>query len=129
LIALATASLGIVNTMVMSIIERRKEIGILRSLGADARDIRFLFLVESGVMGALGSLAGILSGWVATRIISVIAQAVMRHEGVPTFELFALPLWLILGAFTFGTIISILAGLYPAGRAARVDPVEALRGE
>lgn len=129
LIALLTASLGIVNTMVMSIMERRKEIGILRSLGADGRDIRLLFLVESAVMGALGSIAGILSGWIATRIISAVGQAIMRHRDIPTFEPFALPIWLILVAFAFGTVVSILAGLYPAGRAARVDPVEALRSE
>jgi len=129
LIALITASLGIVNTMVMSITERRKEIGVLKSLGADERDIRWLFLVESGVIGMIGTVMGIFSGWVITRIVSAIAQGYMRREGIPEMELFSLPPWLILIALGVGIGVSVLAGFYPAARAARVDPVEALRNE
>jgi putative ABC transport system permease protein len=129
LIALVTASLGIVNTLVMSIIERRKEIGVLKSLGADERDIRRLFLVESAVIGSVGAIIGITFGWVITRIASAIAKSVMAREGVTGVELFALPWWLILIAFSFGLVVSLIAGLYPAARAARVDPVEALRNE
>jgi hypothetical protein len=129
MIALLTASLGIVNTMVMSITERRKEIGILKSLGADEPDIRRLFLVESGVIGAMGTGAGILLGWAVTRIASLIAQAYMRNQGMPEMDLFALPPWLLLIAITIGLGVSVLAGWYPAARASRVDPVEALRGE
>lgn len=129
LIALVTASLGIVNTMVMSIIERTREIGILKSLGAEDRDIRVLFLAESGMIGAVGAAAGIVFGWLITRVAAVIARAIMEKQGIPKFELFALPPWLILTAFLFGLIVSLTAGLYPAARAARVDPVEALRNE
>ena len=129
LIALITASLGIVNTMVMSIIERKREIGLLKSLGADERDIRILFLFESGVIGALGALTGIFFGWLITRLASLVARAIMARQGVEEMELFALPVWLILTAFLFGLIVSLLAGFYPASRAARVDPVEALRNE
>ncbi len=129
LIALLTASLGIINTMVMSITERRREIGILKSLGADEGDIHRLFLFESGVFGFMGTAGGVLTGWTATRIISAVAQAYMRNEGFPAVELFALPVWLILIAFAVGVGVSVLAGLYPAARAARVDPVEALRND
>ena len=129
LIALITASLGIVNTMVMSITERRREIGVLKSLGADELDIRGLFLVESGVIGVLGTVAGLTFGWVITRIVSAVAQAYMRSEGIPVMDLFALPVWLILIALGVGIGVSVLAGFYPAARAARVDPVEALRNE
>ncbi len=129
LIALVTASLGIVNTMVMSIIERTREIGILKSLGAEERDIRVLFLAESGMIGSIGAAAGIVFGWLITRVAAVIARAFMEKEGIPRFELFDLPLWLILTAFLFGLLVSLVAGLYPAARAARVDPVEALRNE
>ena len=129
LIALITASLGIVNTMVMSINERRREIGVLKSLGADDSDIRRLFLIESGVMGVLGTAGGILFGWIITRIVSAIAQAYMKSEGIPPLDLFALPVWLILIALGIGVGVNMLAGWYPAARAARVDPVAALRNE
>ena len=129
LIALVTASLGIVNTMVMSINERRREIGILKSLGAYETDIRALFLVESGVIGFLGTSGGIAFGWIITRIASAIAQGFMEKEGIPTVDLFALPIWLIGIALTVGVAVSVVAGLYPAARASRVDPVAALRND
>ena len=129
LIALITASLGIVNTMVMSIIERKREIGLLKSLGADERDIRILFLFESGVIGALGAVTGIIFGWLITRLASLVARTIMARQGLDEMELFDLPGWLVLTAFLFGLIVSLLAGFYPASRAARVDPVEALRNE
>jgi putative ABC transport system permease protein len=129
LIALVTASLGIVNTMVMSIVERRKQIGVLKSLGADDNEIRLMFLVESGVIGSLGAIAGIIFGWIISRVASLIAKAYMAREGVGEFELFALPLWLVLIALAFGLVVSLLAGYYPARRAARIDPVIALRNE
>lgn len=129
LIALITASLGIVNTMIMSITERRREIGVLKSLGADELDIRLLFLVESAVIGVLGTAAGILFGWTITRIVSAVAQAYMKSQGIPPMDLFALPAWLILIALGVGVGVSVVAGFYPAARAARVDPVEALRND
>lgn len=129
LIALTTASLGIVNTMVMSILERRREIGVLKSLGADDRDIRVLFLAESGMIGIMGATIGTVFGWVISRIASAIAKMFMAKEGIPQAELFALPVWLILIALALGLGVSLLAGLYPASRAARVDPIEALRND
>lgn len=129
LVALITAALGIVNTLVMSIAERRREIGIFISLGADARDIRLLFLVESAVIGLVGSVFGIALGWLVTRVASGIAKAIMVRQGVPPMEVFALPPWLILMAVGIGLGVSLVAGSYPAARAAKVDPVEALRGE
>jgi putative ABC transport system permease protein len=129
LIALATASLGIINTLVMSITERRREIGILKSLGAHESNIRMLFLVESSIIGAIGSTLGIILGWIGTRIVAAIMKTVMAREDMPIFDPFAMPLWLIALAFAFGVLVSLIAGLYPAARAARVDPVEALRNE
>jgi hypothetical protein len=126
-IALITASLGIVNTMVMSILERTREIGVLKSLGADDGDIRLMFLVESGLMGIIGAAIGIVFGYAITRLATAIAHSYMAKEGVPLFEIFSFPLWLVAGALAFGLIVSLAAGLYPSSRASRVDPVEALR--
>jgi len=129
LIALITASLGIVNTMVMSIIERTREIGVLKSLGADDRDIRVLFLAESGMIGSIGAVFGIAVGWLITRVAYLVAYMILQQKDLPPmpFDPFSLPWWLILTAFAFGLVVSLLAGLYPAARASRVDPVEALR--
>jgi putative ABC transport system permease protein len=128
-IALVVASLGILNTMVMSIVERYREIGILKSLGADNGDIRLLYLVESGAIGFIGAVLGLVFGWVITRVGSFIAGYYMQKQGVQFIEMFDLPWWLILFALIFGTAISLLAGLYPANRAAKIDPVRALRNE
>ena len=129
LLALFVASLGIVNTMVMSIIERTREIGILKSLGAQEGQIRLLFLVESGAIGLIGSLGGILLGWLVSRLLSIIIQWYLASQELPTMDMFSLPLWVALAAIGFGVGVSIIAGLYPASRGARVDPVRALRHE
>ncbi len=129
LIAIVVAALGIVNTMMMSIMERTREIGILKSLGAQGGQIRLLFLVESALIGLLGSLGGLVLGWVISRIASYVARQIMESQGGPTMEMFHVPPALALGAIGFGLVVSLLSGLYPAARAARVDPVEALRQE
>jgi len=101
----------------------------LKSLGADEKEIQLTFLVESGTIGAVGAVIGIVLGWIGTRIVALVMEAVMRREDMPVFDPFALPLWLIFVALAFGVAVSVAAGAYPARRAARVDPVEALRGE
>ena len=125
--ALVIASMGIANTLVMAIVERRREIGVLKALGAEEREIRVLFLMESAAIGALGSLAGIALGYAVSRVLSWFLMNWMRAQRIPPMDLFALPVWGILGAIAFGIGVSVLAGLYPAARAARVDPVQALR--
>ncbi len=129
LIALITASLGIANTLIMSILERRREIGVLKALGADDSDIRIMFLVEAACIGVVGSVLGIVTGWLITRLVSFIGRLIMRANEMPEIELFALPLWLIGLGLAFGIIVSLAAGYYPAMRAARLDPVTALRDE
>ncbi len=129
LIALITASLGIANTLIMSILERRREIGVLKALGADDRDVRIMFLVEAGTIGLVGAALGVVFGWLITRLISEIGQAIMRARDVPPVDLFALPLWLIGLGIGFGVLVSLIAGYYPAMRAAKLDPVTALRDE
>ncbi len=126
-IALFVASLGIVNTMVMSILERTREIGILKSLGAQDGHVRLLFLVESALIGLLGSLGGLLLGWVISRVGSFVVKRIMVAQELPPMELFHLPVGIACGAIAFGVAVSLAAGLYPATRAARIDPVLALR--
>jgi putative ABC transport system permease protein len=126
-IALLVAALGIINTMVMSILERTREIGIMKAVGGGETDIRGIFFVEAGVIGLIGGIFGLGLGWLVTRIANVIANVFVAREGGPPMDFFYIPLWLILGAMAFSICVSLLAGLYPAVRASRVNPVEALR--
>ena len=85
--------------------------------------------MESGAIGTIGATVGIIFGWIITRVASGIAKTIMERQDIDPVELFALPVWLILIALGFGLIVSLIAGFYPASRAARIDPVEALRNE
>jgi putative ABC transport system permease protein len=128
-LALAVATLGIVNTLVMAILERRREIGIFKALGADDRDIKQLFFAEAGVIGFLGGIGGILIGWLISRALTFGTNVLLARRSLPPVQITAVPLWLALGAIAFAIVVSLFAGLYPASRAARLNPVEALRYE
>lgn len=128
-LALAVATLGIINTLVMAILERRREIGILKALGAADRDVKQLFFVEAGVMGLLGGTLGAGLGWMIGRAITIGTNLYLKRQGLPGAHVFSVPWWLVLGAIAFAVIVSLAAGLYPATRAARLNPVEALRYE
>jgi putative ABC transport system permease protein len=128
-LALAVASLGIINTLVMAILERRREIGVLKALGAADRDVRRLFFAEAGVMGLAGGLFGVLLGWVIGRAIQLATMIYLKRQGVNPPNIWSVPWWLVLGAVVFAVLVSLVSGIYPASRAARLDPVEALRYE
>jgi len=128
-IALAVSSLGIINTMVMSILERTREIGIMKAIGGSDRDVRGIFMVEAGTIGILGGVAGIILGWSVGRLINIGANIYIERQGGTAGNLFALPWWLIAGSLGFALLVSLIAGSYPARRAARLDPIQALRHE
>jgi len=128
-LALAVASLGIINTLVMAILERRREIGVLKALGAADRDVRQLFFAEAGVMGLAGGLFGVLLGWAIGRAIQFSTMIYLKRQGVNPPNIWSVPWWLVLGAIAFAVVVSLASGIYPASRAARLDPVEALRYE
>jgi putative ABC transport system permease protein len=126
-IALAVSSLGIVNTMVMSILERTREIGIMKAIGGSDRDIRRIFLVEASAIGVMGGVAGVALGWAVGRAINFGANIYIQNQGGTPGNLFSLPFWLIGGAIGFSWAVSLIAGSYPAARAAKLDPIQALR--
>jgi putative ABC transport system permease protein len=126
-IALIVAALGIANTMVMSILERTREIGIMKAIGGSEGEIRMIFFVEAATIGVIGAILGLVLGWLVTRVANLVVNAHLLPEGEMPIDLFYFPIWLIIGAVGFAVMISLVAGLYPATRAARIDPVEALR--
>jgi putative ABC transport system permease protein len=128
-LALAVATLGIINTLVMAILERRREIGILKALGAADRDVEQLFFVEAGVMGLFGGIFGVGFGWFIGRALTWATNIYLHRQNLPSAHVFSVPWWLVLGAIVFAVGVSLAAGLYPATRAARLNPVEALRYE
>ena len=128
-LALAVATLGIINTLVMAILERRREIGILKALGAADRDVKQLFFVEAGVMGLFGGVLGVGFGWFIGQALTWGTNIYLHRQNLPSAHVFSVPWWLVLGAIMFAVVVSLAAGLYPATRAARLNPVEALRYE
>ena len=129
-LALVVASLGIVNTLVMAILERRREIGIMKALGASDRDVKQIFFVEACTMGVLGGALGVGLGWLIGRVINFGTNLYLQRqlEAKPQ-EFWYVPLWLVVGAMIFSLLVSWFAGIYPASRAAKLDPVQALRHE
>jgi putative ABC transport system permease protein len=129
LVALAVAALGITNTMLMSVLERTHEIGVMKALGARDGEVSLLFLVEGALTGVAGSLVGLAASWLVSfpgdRLAEwlVERQTQMRLEGT----VFAFPVWLLLGVPLLVCLVTTAAAVYPARRAARVDPIAALR--
>ena len=127
-ISLLVASFGIANTMIMSILERTREIGIMKAIGAEDREIKLIFFVEAAVIGVVGGVIGVLLAWGIDGLANRLAyRFILKPQGASFIDFFDLPVYLWLGAILFALIVSILAALYPASRAARIDPVRALR--
>ena len=128
-LALAVASIGIVNTLVMAILERRREIGIMKAIGASDSDVKKLFFAEAGAMGILGGIVGVILGWAIGQVINLGTNVYLKRQSLPPEHFWAVPWWLVAFALVFAFAVSLISGLYPASRAARLDPVQALRYE
>jgi putative ABC transport system permease protein len=128
-LALAVASIGIVNTLVMAILERRREIGIMKAIGASDGDVKKLFFAEAGAMGVLGGVLGVALGWIIGHLINLGTNLYLKRQALPPENFWSVPWWLVGAAIIFAFVVSLVSGLYPAARAARLDPVQALRYE
>ncbi|WP_139492133.1 ABC transporter permease [Brevibacillus dissolubilis] len=138
-ISLLVASIGIINTMIMSILERTREIGIMKVIGATVYNIRWLFLIESGFIGLIGGISGLGLAWGAVQLLNYVARSNPEFsnvlggggpggpEGIQ--QLAVVPLWLAGFAVGFAFLIGILAGIFPAFRASRLSPLQAIRSE
>lgn len=133
-IALLVAAIGIANTMTMAILERTREIGLMKAIGASNRDVLSIFLGEAAGIGFLGGLGGVLIGWVTAQLLNIVAANYLAAQaaqggGPPTTIALSTPVWLMLFGLIFATLIGLLSGLYPALRAATLMPVTALKYE
>lgn len=126
-ISLLVGGIGIANTMFMSVMERTRQIGILKALGATYQDIMKLFLIESGLLGFLGGLIGVILGFVGSLALS--GLRILGFGGGGAGVTTEVTWQLLVFALAFSTIVGIVSGLFPARRAAKLQPVEALRYE
>lgn len=130
-VAVIVAALGIINTMLMSVLERTREIGVMKAVGARNRHILTIFLVEGSLIGVVGGLFGLLAGW----LFSLPSDAWMRSLVSERLKLdlkdplFTWPVWLLFGVPMFACLVTTLAAVYPARRATQVNPITALRHE
>lgn len=128
-LALAVASLGIINTLVMAILERRREIGIMKAIGASDSDVKRLFFAEAGVMGLFGGAVGVALGWLIGHAINFGTNVYLQRQDMKPETFWSVPWWLVAAAIVFSIAVSLGSGLWPAARAAKLDPVQALRYE
>ncbi|HVP53761.1 MAG TPA: ABC transporter permease [Candidatus Eisenbacteria bacterium] len=128
-LALAVATLAIINTLVMAVLERRREIGVMKAIGASDQDVKKLFFTEAGAMGFLGGVLGILLGLAIGKAINFGTGIYLHRHQLPAEAVWSMPVWLVGAAIAFSIVVSLVAGLYPASRAARLDPVQTLKYE
>lgn len=128
-IAMLVACLGIINTMMMSILERTREIGIMKAVGARTRDIQNIFLTEAAFIGLIGGSFGLLLGYPGSKIASIVFNNMLKNNGGGGSIQFSIAPYLALGVLAFSIIVAIIAGFFPARRGANLDPVVALRDE
>jgi ABC-type lipoprotein release transport system permease subunit len=129
-LALLVATLGVANTMMMAIYERTREIGVLKALGARNREVRRMFTADAVLLGFIGGVVGLILGTLLGRLVDYIGHLYLAREGVTGIgQMSIVPPWLAIGALIFAAFIGVLGGFYPAARAARLDPVEALKHE
>ena len=133
-IALLVAAIGIANTMTMAILERTREIGLMKAVGANNRHVLSIFLGEAAGIGFLGGLGGIVIAWALGQVLNVLVISYMAGQaaqtgGLPPTSAVVTPVWLPLSALIFATLMGLFSGLYPALSAATLAPMSALKYE
>lgn len=126
IVVLFVAAVGIVNTMIMVIYERTKSIGIMKSIGASRSNIHSIFLYHSGLIGFIGGVMGLIFSFINIKIIEFALKAYLQSKKITEVVTFTMPSWLVIGTLIFSILISVIAGLYPAIRASKMDPIKAL---
>jgi putative ABC transport system permease protein len=127
IVTLMVSAIGMFNTMTVALLERTREIGIMRSIGASKMDILSMFIIESTLMGFCGGVAGIVFGVASGQIITLVANVAAGYLGGKVPDLFEYPLWFLGSVLAFSVLVGFMTGVGPAKRASSLDPYEALR--
>jgi putative ABC transport system permease protein len=128
-IALLVSAIGMFNTMTVTLLERTKEIGIMRTIGASPRDIKWLFVSESIVVGFLGGISGIVMGVTLGFVVNILLNLAASQFGGSAVKLFAFPIPFLLFIAIFSAAVGYLTGIFPARRASLLNPLDAIRYE
>ncbi len=134
-VSLFVAAIGITNTMMMSIYERTKEIGVMKVLGCDLRNIRTLFLMEAGFIGFIGGVVGLVLSFIISFVINKVSGGGQEMSGMlgvgvaGTSGISYIPLWLVVLSLLFAVLVGMIAGFFPARRAMKLSPLAAIRNE
>lgn len=129
LVALSVAALGMFNTLTVSLLEKTREVGLMKAIGMKSNEVKRLFLAESIIIGLLGGIFGLLFGIIAGYILSFLLSAVSVLKGLGYINLVSIPVLLAAGIITLSFIVGVLTGLYPASRATKISALNALRYE
>jgi len=128
-VAMLVSAISIANTMVMSIYERTKEIGVMKVLGCDLRNIRSLFLLEAGFIGFIGGVIGLALSYTLSAVINKLASGANGMMMPESASISYIPIWLALLSLAFAVMVGMVAGFFPALRAMRLSPLAAIRTE
>jgi len=126
-VSLFVAAIGLANTMTVTLLERTNEIGVMKAIGGADKDIGRMFLVESSLIGFFGGLGGILLGYGGAIVFNKGLNILARSLGGQAIDIFYSPLWFLLFIIIFATLVGFLSGFFPARKASKMNPLEALR--
>jgi putative ABC transport system permease protein len=128
-VALMVASIGMFNTMTIALLERTRDIGIMKSIGVKDRDVSKIFLFESALIATSGGLLGVIGGWLTAKIINFVINILAQSVGGEAQNLFSMPIVFALIIVLFSMAVGIGTGFYPSKRASKLNPLDALRYE
>jgi len=129
LVALAVASLGMFNTLTVSLMERTREVGIMKAMGMQSSEVKELFLAEAMAMGLLGGVFGVLTGFLAGKLLGIVLSTFAIVKGVGWIDISYIPPLFVVFVLILSFAVGVVTGIYPARRATKISALDALRYE